>query len=236
MGYRRSNQDEVHKLSTSIFVTNFPEQFQAKDLWRVCNQYRTVIDTFIPNRISKAGKSHAVKRGNQTPNMEGESTPAIVLDETCMNEKDLSKSLMGKVKEFGSLSNLKVMIEFESEVSKEKFKTHVGVGSWFSQIQQASNEFHNYERVTWVDIEGMPLKEEEHFHSKRICIITKLIENIFESFKIIFKGKVFWIRAKEVPGWTPNFVEEEEEDTYSKGNLKDDGLDTDIVDKQKYAT
>ncbi|GJY77111.1 retrovirus-related pol polyprotein from transposon TNT 1-94 [Tanacetum coccineum] len=177
--------------------------------------------------------SHAVKRGNQTPNMEGESKPAIVLDETCMNEKDLSKSLMGKVKEFGSLSNLKVplanegfdnikikfmggywvMIEFESEVSKEKFKTHVGVGSWFSQIQQASNEFHNDERVTWVDIEGIPLKEEELFHSK-----------------------VFWIRAKEVPGWNPDFVEEEEEDTDSEGDLKDDGLDTDIVDKQKYAT
>ncbi|GJZ00088.1 RNA-directed DNA polymerase, eukaryota [Tanacetum coccineum] len=142
--------------------------------------------------------------------MEGESKPAIVLDETCMNEQDLSKSLMCKVKELGSLSNLKValanegfeniklkfmsgywvLIEFESEVSKEKFKTHVGIGSWFSQIQQPSNEFHNDERVTWVDIEGIPLR---------------------------------------VLGWIPDFVEEEEEDTDSDGDLKDDELDTDNV-------
>ncbi|GJS92816.1 hypothetical protein Tco_0799784 [Tanacetum coccineum] len=148
--------------------------------------------------------------------MEGENKPAIVLDETCVNEQDFSKSLMGKVKEFFSLSHLKVvlanegfdniklkymggygvLIEFESEVSKEKFKTHVGIGSWFSQIQQASNEFHNDERVTWVDIEGIPQK---------------------------------------VPGWIPDFVEEEEEDNDSDSDPKDDELETDIVDKQKYA-
>ncbi|GJY87623.1 nucleotide-binding alpha-beta plait domain-containing protein [Tanacetum coccineum] len=222
--------------------------------------------------------SHAAKKGNQSLTMQGESKPTIVLDETCVNEQDFSKSLMGKVKEFGSLSNLKVvlanegfdniklkymggywvLIEFESEVSKEKFKTHVGIGSWFSQIQQALNEFHNDKRVTWVDIEGIPLKvwtkntftriaskwgdlmhiedqEEDCFHSKRICIITKLVENIFESFKIIIKGKVFWIRAKEVPGWIPDFLEEEEEDNDSDSNPKDDELDNDIVDKQKYA-
>ncbi|GKB65184.1 hypothetical protein Tco_0921370 [Tanacetum coccineum] len=153
--------------------------------------------------------SHAVKKGNQSQSMEGENKPAIVLDETCVNEQDFSKSLMGKVKEFFSLSHLKVvlanegfdniklkymggywvLIEFESEVSKEKFKTHVGIGSWFSQIQQASNEFHIEERVTWEDC----------FHSK-----------------------VFWIRAKEVPGWIPDFVEEEEEDNDSDSDPKDD--------------
>ncbi|GKF39937.1 hypothetical protein Tco_0119998, partial [Tanacetum coccineum] len=42
--------------------------------------------------------------------------------------------------------------------SKEKFKANVGIGSWLSQLEQASNLFHIDERVTWMDIEGIPLK------------------------------------------------------------------------------
>ncbi|GJV04311.1 RNA-directed DNA polymerase, eukaryota, reverse transcriptase zinc-binding domain protein [Tanacetum coccineum] len=51
MGDRRSNEDGAHNISTSIFVTNLPDQTNAK----VCNQYGNVIDAFIPNRRSKMG-------------------------------------------------------------------------------------------------------------------------------------------------------------------------------------
>ncbi|GJX46463.1 hypothetical protein Tco_0271653, partial [Tanacetum coccineum] len=90
--------------------------------------------------------------GPRSQNVEEENKPAIVLDETCVNQQDYSTSLMGKVKEFGSLTNLKVvlanagfgniklkymggywvMIEFQIEASKEKFKVNVGIGSWLS--------------------------------------------------------------------------------------------------------
>ncbi|GJX04945.1 RNA-directed DNA polymerase, eukaryota, reverse transcriptase zinc-binding domain protein [Tanacetum coccineum] len=50
MGHRRSDVDEVQKISTSIFVTNFLDKFYAKDLWKVRNQYENVVDTFILNR------------------------------------------------------------------------------------------------------------------------------------------------------------------------------------------
>nr|GEU86184.1 RNA-directed DNA polymerase, eukaryota, reverse transcriptase zinc-binding domain protein [Tanacetum cinerariifolium] len=56
MGDRRSNQDDVLNISTSFFVTNFPEQTTAKELWRLCKEYGNVIDVFIPNRRSKLGK------------------------------------------------------------------------------------------------------------------------------------------------------------------------------------
>ncbi|GJY85019.1 RNA-directed DNA polymerase, eukaryota [Tanacetum coccineum] len=52
----RSKEDELAKLSSSIFVTNFLDKFYAKELWTVCKQYGTVVDTFIPDRRSKAGK------------------------------------------------------------------------------------------------------------------------------------------------------------------------------------
>nr|GFB23780.1 RNA-directed DNA polymerase, eukaryota [Tanacetum cinerariifolium] len=35
------------------------------------------------------------------------------------------------------------------------------------------------------------------------------------SFKIVFRGKVYWMRAKEVPGWTSEFTEDEEENDVS---------------------
>nr|GFB61961.1 ChaC-like family protein [Tanacetum cinerariifolium] len=49
-------EDEVLKISTSVFVTNFPDQYSAKDLWNTCKQYGYVVDVFIPNRRSKSGK------------------------------------------------------------------------------------------------------------------------------------------------------------------------------------
>nr|GEY47149.1 zinc finger, C2H2 [Tanacetum cinerariifolium] len=55
MGGLRSREDDVQKISTSIFVMNFSEQFIACDLWGICTQYENVIDAFIPNRRSKAG-------------------------------------------------------------------------------------------------------------------------------------------------------------------------------------
>ncbi|GKC25876.1 RNA-directed DNA polymerase, eukaryota [Tanacetum coccineum] len=295
MAYRRSKEDEINKISTSIFVTNFPDQFYAKDLWKACNQYGSVVDAFIPNRRSKVGKRfgfvrfvkvfdvdrlvnnlctiwvdrfkhqankarfqrhpknssnvkyskkgdekpasnvgskdsgiqgysnsyiHVVIRGTQPLIVEEESKPTLVLDESCLNQNYFSTCLVGKVKEFSSLTDLKVvfanegfdniklkymggywvMIEFQSEDSKEKFKAN----------------------------------DETCFHSKRICIKTKLVENIFESFKIISKGIVFWVRAKEVSGWILDFVEDEEEDNDSDDGIRDDGLEVENADKLDY--
>ncbi|GJZ67826.1 DIE2/ALG10 family protein, partial [Tanacetum coccineum] len=56
MGSQRSKEDEVLKISTSVFVTNFLDQASAKDLWNVCKQYGHVVDAFIPNKRSKTGK------------------------------------------------------------------------------------------------------------------------------------------------------------------------------------
>ncbi|GJW82615.1 RNA-directed DNA polymerase, eukaryota [Tanacetum coccineum] len=53
MGDRRLKEDGVYNISTSIFVTNFPDQTNAKELWRLCNQYGNVIDSFIPDRRFK---------------------------------------------------------------------------------------------------------------------------------------------------------------------------------------
>ncbi|GJT08071.1 nucleotide-binding alpha-beta plait domain-containing protein [Tanacetum coccineum] len=185
MGSQRSKEYEVQKISTSVFVTNFPHHVTAKDLWNTCKQYGYVVDAFIPNRRSKGGKrfgfvrfikvfeiEHLVnnlctvwvghhkicanlarfqmaplnKSYNQPNNAEtrnnigahkdkglnestnsyahvvkgskpqyvvSENIPALTLDDSCLNQHNYTCCLMGKVKEFASLSNLKMVLANE---------------------------------------------------------------------------------------------------------------------------
>nr|GEX42556.1 nucleotide-binding alpha-beta plait domain-containing protein [Tanacetum cinerariifolium] len=336
MGNFRSKEDDVSRISISIFITNFPDSFSAKDLFHSCKQYGHVVDSFIPTKRTKDGKRFEIVRfinvfnverlvnnlctiwvgrlkfhanvarfkrefmkgsGNadkmenvlnkSKPNgpqkevgksvigksfmsvvkdsklaKETESSPAIVLEDDCLNARDLSLSLMGRVKELASLANHKkalcnegfdgvkisylgelwILLEFETAKAKDSFRGSVGAGSWFSVLKKANAEFAPEGRLVWVEVDGIPFKfwsgptfkriaakwgklldvddyDETNFHSKRFCILTKVCENIYVSFKIVFRGKVYWVRASEVPGWTPEFFEEEEEDNLSvEGN------------------
>nr|GFA70856.1 RNA-directed DNA polymerase, eukaryota [Tanacetum cinerariifolium] len=67
MGFYKQNSlqskfDQASKISKSVFVSNFPKGCTPKDLWKVCNDYGTVVDVFIPNKKSKAGKRFAFVR------------------------------------------------------------------------------------------------------------------------------------------------------------------------------
>nr|GFC42574.1 RNA-directed DNA polymerase, eukaryota, nucleotide-binding alpha-beta plait domain protein [Tanacetum cinerariifolium] len=64
------NEDEVRSISRSIFVTNFLDSTTAKDLWKICQGYGFVVDVFIPNRKSKAGKRFAFVRFIRVRNIE----------------------------------------------------------------------------------------------------------------------------------------------------------------------
>ncbi|GKE12587.1 hypothetical protein Tco_1416138, partial [Tanacetum coccineum] len=137
------------------------------------------------------------------------------------------------------MGGLWVMIAFDSVEAKEKFLVSTGVCSWFSQLIQASSEFITDERVTMVEIEGIPLKvwnentfiriaskwgtllnvenlEKENYHCKRLCVLTKSMSHIFESFKINYKGKTHWVRAIEIPGWTPDLDDQNDEESDSE--------------------
>ncbi|GKB55528.1 RNA-directed DNA polymerase, eukaryota [Tanacetum coccineum] len=336
MGSQRSKEDDVNRISISIFVSNFPDSFSAKELFQTCKQYGHVVDSFIPQKRTKEGKrfgfvrfinvfnverlvnnlctiwvgrlklhanlarfqraplnkehkpvlpkgavhrnvvnsSRPISSGNfgsaksyvnvvkNVNEMSKLDSPAIVLDDDCVLSKDLSNSLMGRIKEFASLTNLKnammnegfvdlnvkyigelwVLLEFSSIKSKEAFRDNVGVSSWFSELRQASLDINPDGRIVWVDVEGVPLKlwtmntfkriankwgdlidtdgfDDNYFHSKRLCLFTKSISNIYENFKITIRGKVYWIRAKEVPGWIPDLVEDLDDEELSDDDI-----------------
>nr|GEZ22486.1 nucleotide-binding alpha-beta plait domain-containing protein [Tanacetum cinerariifolium] len=177
MGSYRSKEDDVNRISTLIFVTNFPESFSAKDLFQSCKQYGHVVDSFIPLKRSKEGKRfgfvrfinvfsvervisrkdvggadsgksfvNVVKSICKSGTVDCEANPAIILDDDCLNSKDLTNSLLGRVKEFASLSNLKMVLTDEGFVD-------ISV-----RIKKASFDFNPDGKVVWVEVEGDPFK------------------------------------------------------------------------------
>ncbi|GJZ36499.1 RNA-directed DNA polymerase, eukaryota [Tanacetum coccineum] len=60
-GYR-TKEDDLAKVSMSIYVTNFPESCSAKDLFQSCKVYGHVVDSYIPLKRSKSGKQFGFVR------------------------------------------------------------------------------------------------------------------------------------------------------------------------------
>ncbi|GKA60012.1 RNA-directed DNA polymerase, eukaryota [Tanacetum coccineum] len=92
----------------------------------------------------------------------------------------------------------------------------------------------------WGEILDTEDQEEDGFYTKRLCIYSKLGNNIYENFKVIFRGKVFVLRAKEIPGWVPEFADEFDDDDESEegskgtkvgGNMSRVQAWTEIIDK-----
>ncbi|GJX36621.1 RNA-directed DNA polymerase, eukaryota, nucleotide-binding alpha-beta plait domain protein [Tanacetum coccineum] len=65
----RSFDDHTQRISHSVYVTNFPNSVNSRDLWNSCSAYGTMIDVSISVKKSKAGKRFAfvwfIKVNNQ---------------------------------------------------------------------------------------------------------------------------------------------------------------------------
>ncbi|GJX79947.1 RNA-directed DNA polymerase, eukaryota, partial [Tanacetum coccineum] len=185
----------------------------------VCEDGMTLCETRT-DLASQVGQSCAEilwDRGKRP--LSDQPEPALVLDDSCLKQRDFGLSLMGQVKEVSAIPNLyiilakegfdsvklsylgglSVLFEFDSLTSMEKFRNHVGIGSWFSTIKAAL-------ALKWGDLVVWEEFEEISLSCKHICLKIKVDEIINESFKIIVKGKVFWIRIKELDAWIPKFL------------------------------
>nr|GEX70371.1 RNA-directed DNA polymerase, eukaryota, reverse transcriptase zinc-binding domain protein [Tanacetum cinerariifolium] len=134
----RTKEDDVAKISTSIFVTNFPESFSAKDLFQSCKQYGHVVDTFSPIKGQKLIRDLGLFGLLMFSMMR-----AMILDDECLFSKDVTNSLMGRVKDFFSLSNLKTALTNEVILERD-------LGS---VLQQAKYDFTMEGRIVWVEVE-----------------------------------------------------------------------------------
>ncbi|GKA55170.1 RNA-directed DNA polymerase, eukaryota [Tanacetum coccineum] len=288
--HRRSKDDEVLKISKSVFVTNFPESISARDLWKSCSVYGTVVDVFIPSKKSKVGKRFAFVRfikvfnldrlvenlctiwiGNfhlfankvrferphkpnvsatnnsrapsrtekpfnsqQTNNGVGSYANIVNGTSTGMQAPVISSSRHCGQDRFMLIRPDRLNHSFGTGYLKLELMNHIGVKSWFHTLQEACDDFVRLEeRIVWVDIEGVPLKAwsretftrigkiwgetldleenaDSSFGRKRLCIKTKHVTSILETFKLIVKGRVYMVRAKELFTWNPTFLEYKE--------------------------
>nr|GEZ43569.1 putative reverse transcriptase domain-containing protein [Tanacetum cinerariifolium] len=108
--WNSQKEEEVQKILTSIFVTNFPDHAKAKDLWNVCKQYGQVVDAFILDRKSKAGLLGKVKEFSSFDNMR------MVLGNEGFNDIDLRY-----------MGGMWIMIGFRMEDTKAKFQSCLGI-------------------------------------------------------------------------------------------------------------
>nr|GEY47103.1 hypothetical protein [Tanacetum cinerariifolium] len=157
----------------------------------------------------------------------------MVLDDSCIIERDFSNHVMGKVNDFHSINDLHtlikdegfanvkilylgglwVMLEFDNGDVKSNFMQHIGV----IPIHAWSRESFSRICKRWGEMLNMEDTNDFFFGRKRLCIITKHPVSILEFFKIIVKGNVFMVRAKELFMWTPNCIVEKEV-VYSSDN------------------
>nr|GEX77481.1 RNA-directed DNA polymerase, eukaryota [Tanacetum cinerariifolium] len=239
----QSKANQTVRISKSVFVSNFPEGCTAKDLWKAKGHLQTGSYVNVVNGSSPVGVHGPFIS----------SASVLVLDDSCVAERDLSNHVMGIVKDVSSISNLRtlimeegfsvvnlvylgglwVMIECDNVETKANMLQQTGVKSWFHVLQNVIHDFVSDKQIVLMDIKGIPLNVwsretftrirkkwgealdiednvDSSFRRKCLCIKTKLPLSILESFKVIFKGNVYMVRAKELFTWSLIFLGQKE--------------------------
>ncbi|GKA92856.1 RNA-directed DNA polymerase, eukaryota [Tanacetum coccineum] len=159
--------------------------------------------------VSNEARPHTIEK-----NMEDK--PAMVIDDDFLLDKNSKLTLVGKVKMFDSLPNLRII--FNDEGFENVIISHEGIKNWFSDDQPWTNEFRVEERVLWVDVEGIP----------SVACTNKTFTKIAKRWgELLFTedpddSKVSVIRARKIIGWNPEFMEQESETSSDSGNEEKD--------------
>nr|GEY60815.1 RNA-directed DNA polymerase, eukaryota, nucleotide-binding alpha-beta plait domain protein [Tanacetum cinerariifolium] len=110
--------------------------------------------------MAKQPKVHTGSYANVASRAQGpliSLSPSLVLEDSCLVERDLSRHVMGKVKDFSSIPNLYKILTVEG-FSGAKLTYMGGIKSWFVEIKDAVDEFVSEDRIIWMDIEGFLLR------------------------------------------------------------------------------
>nr|GEX58953.1 RNA-directed DNA polymerase, eukaryota, nucleotide-binding alpha-beta plait domain protein [Tanacetum cinerariifolium] len=145
--HRRSNADDVSKVAKSVFVTNFPKSISARDLWKSCSVYGTVVDIFIPSKKSKAGKRVAFVRFIKVFNLDR------LVENLCTIWIGRYHLYANSVRFERSHKSFSAPTANAAEVPKKSF-----VPQYSNARPDASPDFVSDERIVWMDIEGIPLR------------------------------------------------------------------------------
>ncbi|GJU18294.1 RNA-directed DNA polymerase, eukaryota [Tanacetum coccineum] len=144
------------------------------------------------NRNNHVGGSyaHVVNEGvaGDTQSHLSPNTPALVIDENCVIERDFSNCVMGKVVDANSILNIQNVLLDEGFVDVKPM--------YLENIQEVIPDFVSEERIAWIDIEGVPLNAWSAETFSRIRKKWGECLNIEDTSVASF--------AKELFTWSPN--------------------------------
>ncbi|GKC95890.1 nucleotide-binding alpha-beta plait domain-containing protein, partial [Tanacetum coccineum] len=206
---QRTKEDALSKISTLIFVTNFPETFSAKDLFITCKQYGHVVDTYIPLKRSKAGKRFGFVRFVNVFSVER------LVNNLCMIWIDKYK-LQANTTRFQrpSLNSKASVPTFVGGGPNDKDSPGLGFEDDFLKTKLCLIVAR---RIAWVEIEGIPLKLWSDNTFKRIAAKWRVMLDIDDQDD----------DSKESPGWVPDFTNEEDDEDISDVDYKDGAVKVD---------
>ncbi|GJY21255.1 RNA-directed DNA polymerase, eukaryota [Tanacetum coccineum] len=195
-GSKFSNESLLERLSCNIFITNFPTTMSAKELWNTCAKYGTLLDVYIPEKMSKMGKRFAFARYHKVYDVDmlirnlslvqgflliqqRNVAPVMVLERGTLNYQ-------GDPVLWGVLKNSK-LFQHSSNMLFLKF----------SSLKQWTSNFEIKDRVVWIEC-------------RRCVFALRLVFNILllNPLKLFLKERFSIVRAKEVTGWVPDFVDD----------------------------
>nr|GEU42927.1 RNA-directed DNA polymerase, eukaryota [Tanacetum cinerariifolium] len=206
---KESNASLLERLSCKIFITNFPATFSAKDLWNTCSKYGTVLDVYIPKKVSKQGKHFAFARFNKVSNVD-------------LLIKNLRSIWLGNFHMFANVARFN-----RDTVSQKPFSNAPSKSSIPSYAKVVKNT-----KIPNINVDPVMVLEEAETNLKGNPILVgsvkdfKTLSNLYnvinskESFKLNVRGKVYVVRAKEVTCWVPKFWV----DTSNQSDFSDDNF------------
>ncbi|GJT28614.1 RNA-directed DNA polymerase, eukaryota, reverse transcriptase zinc-binding domain protein [Tanacetum coccineum] len=191
MGSQRTKKEVVQKISTSVFITNFPDSFSAKDLFKTCSQYGNVVDSYIPNKRSKTGKRfgfvHFLKVFNVERLVSNLCTLWVCRYRLHANIVRFQRTPLNK-------NNAHVMKKYEE--NKSNLNDHNNVKG----VKDFANSYINV-------VKGGTQSMNVECSQPALVLDDSCFQNQDFSLSLIGKlrSKIFWIRVKEVSGWAPDF-------------------------------
>nr|GEX96744.1 nucleotide-binding alpha-beta plait domain-containing protein [Tanacetum cinerariifolium] len=231
-GQQKTKEEDVASISTSVYVTNFLESISAKDLFKACMQYGHVVDSFIPNKKSKNGKRFGfVKFINVFSEKRLINNLCTVWIDRFKLHANIARFQrpMGKKEENGGKKPFVVPVHsdqakknnrqgtvksYRGALNGDNNKETMGMNSKPSIVLgeecETSKEILNSLFGRLLDVDD---QDDLCFHSKRLCVHMKSCKSIHEEFKIIHRGRGYWIRANETP-------EDDETNYLNEGDLE----------------
>ncbi|GJZ78741.1 RNA-directed DNA polymerase, eukaryota [Tanacetum coccineum] len=152
-GSKYSDVSMLERLSCNIYITNFPKQLSAKELWNTCAKFGIVFDVYVPNKVSKQGKPFTFACFNKVNDVESlirnlrsenafiqkRDAPVMVLEQGSLDYKG-EPALVGCVKDFQQVDAK----NDDDDVIPYSFQSHVTEDS---NVKENANEGNHVERT-----------------------------------------------------------------------------------------